>query len=288
MSHQPPTPQPPLSQSPAPHASTTQSTAAVHPLAATARGASSRLQLGRLPVALGEALAVLFPTACSGCGAADAALCAACRAALRARVHHVERDGFTAWAALEYAGPVRSVIAAYKDGGRTDAAPALAAALRHAIGAALLHGMSTRPDMPRDVHISACVDASAGVHLVSIPSSAAAWRSRGYHPVNLLIARCGLRPWAVLEGVGEAVDQVGLTRQQRALNKAGSLRSRHHLDGQSFLLVDDILTTGASIREAMRALSAAGGTVIGVAALAETPRRFGGGGGSQKTDQQKP
>ncbi|MFT2816869.1 ComF family protein [Leifsonia sp. A12D58] len=267
MSHHRPASHPPASHSSSP------------PTAAGVTTAT-RLQLSRLPVVLGDALAVLFPTACSGCGADDVVLCAACRDALRPRVHQVQRDGFTAWAALEYAGAVRSVIAAYKDGGRTDAAPALAAALRQAIGAALLHGPGTRADMP--------AGASAGVHLVSIPSSAAAWRSRGYHPVNLLIARCGLRPWTVLEGVGEAVDQVGLTREQRALNKDGSMRSRHHLEGQSFLLVDDILTTGASIREAVRALSAAGGTVIGVAALAETPRRFGGGAGSYETDHQMP
>jgi predicted amidophosphoribosyltransferase len=236
--------------------------------------ATSRLLSSRLPVVLGDALAVLFPTECSGCGEPDVALCAACRLALRPRVRRVDRDGFTAWAALEYAGASRSVIAAYKDGGRTDAAPALAAALRCAIGTALQHGVNA-------------ADGPGSVHLVTIPSSAAAWRSRGYHPVNFLIARSGLRPLAVLEGVGEAVDQVGLTRQQRATNKHGSMRSRRQLNGRKFLLVDDIVTTGASVREAIRALGAAGGTVIGVAALAETPRRFGGSPGSQETDRQK-
>ena len=251
-----------------------------HPL--VVRMATARLLSSRLPIALGDALAVVFPTACSGCGALDVALCAACRLALRPSLRTVEREGFTAWAALEYAGTSRSVIAAYKDGGRTDAAPALAAALRHAIGAALQHGVRDA-----DGAVGGAADNPTSVHLVTIPSSAAAWRSRGYHPVNLLIARCGLRPLAVLEGVGETVDQVGLTRAQRATNKHGSLRSRRRLDGQKFLLVDDIVTTGASVREATRALSAAGGTVIGVAALAETPRRFGGSAGSQETDRQK-
>ena len=234
----------------------------------------SRLLSSRLPVVLGDALAILFPTTCSGCGEPDVALCAACRLALRPSVRQIERNGFTAWAALEYAGASRSVIAAYKDGGRTDAAPALAAALRCAIGTALQHGVNA-------------AEGPASVHLVTIPSSAAAWRSRGYHPVNLLIARCGLRPLAVLEGVGEAVDQVGLSREQRAANKRGSMRSRHQLNGRNVLLVDDIVTTGASIREATRALCAAGGTVIGVAALAETPRRFGRSPGSDETHQRK-
>ena len=239
--------------------------------------ALSRLRGSRVPVALADALSVLFPTACSGCGADDVALCGTCRLALRPRVHQIEREGFVAWAALEYAGSSRSVIAAFKDGGRTDAAPALAAALRHAIAAALPHGDTSATDPT----------AAAAVHLVTIPSSAAAWRSRGYHPVNLLIARCGLRPWAVLKGAGQTVDQVGLTREQRAKNKDGSMQSRQRLDGHSFLLVDDIVTTGASIREAIRVLSAAGGQVVGVAALAETPRRYGGSVGSQETDQQK-
>ncbi|TFD55103.1 hypothetical protein E3T46_00075, partial [Cryobacterium sp. Hh11] len=91
-----------------------------------------------------DAWAALLPTSCSGCGAADRALCAACRLALLPAVHPVTRDDVRIWSALTYEGVARHVIAAYKDNGRTDAAAALAAPLRAAIVAAL----AAAPSLP--------------------------------------------------------------------------------------------------------------------------------------------
>jgi len=128
--------------------------------------------------ALLDAWAVALPTECSGCGAPDQALCAACRSALAAEAHPCLRGDAVVWAALDYSGVARRVIGAYKDGGRTDAAGALAAPLRAAVAAALT---AAPPG-----------DDGAGVHLVSVPSSRRAWRIRGYHPVDLLLGRAGL------------------------------------------------------------------------------------------------
>ena len=211
-----------------------------------------------------DAWATLLPTECSGCGAVDRALCASCRLALAPAVHAVTRDDALIWAALTYAGPARHVIAAYKDGGRTDAAAALAAPLRAAIVAALVAVPNltepNQPGSPRDIH------------LVTIPSSRLAWRVRGYHPVDALLRRAGLHSSPVLVQRAEALDQVGLGRAARASNKNNSLVARHPLDGVSVILVDDIVTTGATLLEARRAVFAAGGIVVGLAALAETRR----------------
>jgi predicted amidophosphoribosyltransferase len=207
--------------------------------------------------ALLDAWAVLAPTQCSGCGVPDRALCDACRLSLSPVVRGIERNGHTVWCGLDYAGVARRVIGAYKDGGRTDAASALAMPLRQAIIAALAAGSS----------------ASGAVHLVTIPSSRAAWRIRGYHPVELLLKRAGLRSTPALRQTGEARDQVGLERDARIRNKSGSLAATRAAQGLNCVIVDDIVTTGATLLEARRAVIAGGGTVVALAALAETRRR---------------
>jgi predicted amidophosphoribosyltransferase len=219
----------------------------------------------RLSGGIGEAMldawAVVMPTDCSGCGRPDRSLCPACRSALRPSVHRADRRGVPAWSALDYSGAVRQVIAGYKDGGRTDAAGALAASLRCAVVAAL----AAAPE--------AGGDGEPGIHLVTVPSSRLAWRQRGFHPVDLLLHRCGLKPTRVLRAVRETTDQVGLGSAERRSNKRGSLSAVRTLDGFRALVVDDILTTGATVLEARRAVLEAGGEVVGVAALAETRRR---------------
>ena len=211
----------------------------------------------RLATAGLDAWATILPTECSGCGALDRALCPSCRLALLPAVHSVTRDDALVWAALTYEGVARHVIGAYKDGGRTDAAAALAAPLRAAVVAALTAVPSVN---------------GGGIQLVTIPSSRRTWRLRGYHPVDALLKRAGLHPFAALVQHGESVDPVGLGRAARAANKGNSLVARHPLTGTRVILVDDIVTTGATLLEARRAVFAAGGTVVGLAALAETRR----------------
>jgi predicted amidophosphoribosyltransferase len=203
-----------------------------------------------------DALAVLLPVACVGCGRHDRAVCTGCRVALRAATRLVERPELgAAWAALEYSGAVASAIGAFKDGGRTDAAAALADALGAALEAALA-------GWPR-----------GSVEVCTVPSTPAAMRSRGYAPVELLLARRGIRSSRVLALARARSDQAGLDADARRVNAAGALRARQSLSGRRFLLVDDVLTTGSTLVEARRAVVSAGGSVTAIAVLAETPLR---------------
>jgi predicted amidophosphoribosyltransferase len=72
-------------------------------------------------------------------------------------------------------------------------------------------------------------------------------------------------------------DQAGLDTSSRAANVRGrfAVRRRARLTAP-VLLVDDVVTTGATLREAQRALEAAGATVLGAATVAATRRRHPG------------
>ncbi len=202
-----------------------------------------------------DALAVLLPVTCVGCSVDDRALCPACRLELvpTPQVRQLA-DGLTVTSALRYDGAVRRSVLAYKENGRTDVARALAAPLAAAIAAAAI----------------------GRVHLVAMPIGRAAYRRRGYDPVRLLLRRGGFgRPLDALAGVRRRDEQKGLDRAARAVNLAGTMSARGDIRGTRIVLVDDVVTTGATILEAARAIRAGGGEVIGAAVLAATPRLFG-------------
>ncbi len=207
-----------------------------------------------------DALAVLSPTECSGCGELDRALCSACREALEPIPVRVDLPELPVWSALDYRSVSRSVLVAFKDGGRTDASPALATALQASIAAALRATRSA---------------GNGGVRIATVPSTRAAFRRRGYRPVELLLARSGLRSDRVIRPIRRTVDQASLGAAERAVNRAGSLRADARAAGRTYLLVDDILTTGSTLREAARALRDAGARVLGAAVVARTERRHG-------------
>lgn len=203
-----------------------------------------------------DALAVLAPVDCAGCGTADRALCATCRRHLKAHVDTRRLDdGTLVFAGLAYEGVVRRTVLAFKRQGRTDVARALAAPLAAAVEAAL---STTRHD---------------AVELVTVPSARSAVRRRGYDPVALLLRKVGL-PHAsgVLVFAREHAQQKSLGREARQQNLAGTMLARRSLRGRAFIIVDDVVTTGATLQEAARAIRAAGGDVLCAAAAANTAR----------------
>lgn len=204
--------------------------------------------------ALLDAAAVLLPVRCAGCSAPDRSICAACAHALAPRSCSRSVAGLTVWSALDYDRVPRAVLLAFKDGGRVDAAPVLASALRAAVTAAR---------------------ADDRVVPVLIPSTRAAWRQRGYHPTGMVLSRSRvLVPplWRALRLARQTADQAGLSSSERERNRAGSLVASSRVEGRRCLLVDDIVTTGATLTEAARAIAAAGGIVAGAATIAQTPR----------------
>jgi len=213
------------------------------------------------------ALAVFFPVSCAGCGTPDHSLCEACRRELLPNVsRHELDDGTPVWAALPYGGVVRNVLLQFKENNRTDNAPALASLL----SASLLSASLVMAE--RNVDHTVDRVGIGPLELVCVPASAASLRRRGYNPVALLVRRAGFVCRPVLQSIGGGHVQKSLSIDQRRENRRGAFRARMMLTGRSFILIDDVMTTGATVGAAMGAIRDAGGIVVAVAVVAFTPR----------------
>ncbi|GHH76215.1 hypothetical protein GCM10018793_21330 [Streptomyces sulfonofaciens] len=205
---------------------------------------------------------LVVPSECAGCGRPRAVVCAVCARALHSspprRVHPVpEPSGLPAvYAAAPYADAVRALLLAHKERG----ALALARPLGTALAAAVRAAAGGR-------------GAAAGpVLLVPVPSAGGAVRARGHDPVRriALAAAAELRrsgtPARVLAALRQrraVADQSSLSPAQRGANVAGALGAAPGTGAVlraagRVVLVDDLVTTGATLAEAARALSAAG------------------------------
>ena len=124
--------------------------------------------------------------------------------------------------------------------------------------------------------------AAGTLTLIPVPSRSQGIRKRGFVPAELWakqIARvlkvggfASVRVLSALEFVKNVSDQRGLSVEQRHENLVGSMRLRpqlRKLEGRA-LLIDDVVTTGATIAEAARALNASSFESLGFLTFAET------------------
>jgi predicted amidophosphoribosyltransferase len=195
-------------------------------------------------VAWRDLLDLVFPAQCAACNALGSGLCIAC-APRREPIHirlptlHVTASGF-------YDGALRSAVLALKDG-RRDVADALAQRLAQFL--------------------------EAGALLVPVPTTAKRRRVRGIDGVELIARRAaqasGARVAAAL------VQRAGDT--QRGRSRAARLTAVGRfacvpgaVAAHRVILVDDVCTTGTTLRDCAAALRAAGGRVEQAVVVAVT------------------
>jgi ComF family protein len=111
--------------------------------------------------------------------------------------------------------------------------------------------------------------------IVPIPLHGKRLRMRGFNQAAVmarpLARRLGLRVDVnLLRKIQDTPSQVGLSRSQREENVRGSFSVDHggRIRGRRLILVDDVFTTGATLKEAARALKRAKASEIHVATLA--------------------
>jgi len=214
---------------------------------------------------------------CSACSQPGPVLCRGCRSALLP-------EPFPAWptptppglvlpvAAAAYDGTVRDLVLAHKERHRLALARPLGELLATAVAALLVE---VAPERVRD--------GPGQVMLVPVPSHPAVVRARRHDPLLRIarVAAAGLRREGLHACVARRLrvrsrpgDQAGLDALSRAVNVRDTLAARSPgRPGEQVVLVDDVVTTGATLREAQRALEAAGTRPLGAAIVAATRRR---------------
>ncbi|OBF03439.1 phosphoribosyltransferase [Mycobacterium sp. ACS4054] len=207
-------------------------------------------------------LDLILPLQCGGCGAPSTRWCAACARELRVTADqpHVVSPrvdpGVPVFALGRYAGARRQAILALKEHGRADLVGPLARALATGVHRLLSWGIVETP-----------------LAVVPAPTRRSAARRRGGDPVTRLARAAVAGHPAItvapaLRMRALARDSVGLGTGARERNVAGRVLLRGTRPRGEVLIIDDIVTTGATARESVRALDAAGVRVAAVLTVA--------------------
>lgn len=217
---------------------------------------------------------LLLGARCPGCGCGWWGICPRCRAALTAR-----RPGATSpdpcpvgFPRTVVAGPydrmVRGLVVAHKE----EQAWSLTGCLSEQLAASVALLLA-----------EAGVPATRPVLLIPVPSTRSAVRDRGRDATASLARGAARRLRSdrvvsvsrMLRQRGPLQDQAGLGAAARQANLSGGFRmvGRPGPDPAALVVVDDVVTTGASLTEAARVLRGAGRFVVGGACVAATVRR---------------
>ncbi|MGO9158479.1 ComF family protein [Mycobacterium sp.] len=210
-------------------------------------------------------LDLILPLECGGCGAPATRWCDTCAKELSAAaqqpvvVNPRIDPQVPVFALGRYAGARRRAILAMKERGRGDLVAPLARVLAVGVHRLLVWGMVETP-----------------LTIVPAPTRRWAARRRGGDPVTkvAMAAVAGHPEIGVVRALrmrALARDSVGLTTSARERNVAGRVLLRDEpgkLLGTEVVVVDDVVTTGATARESVRVLQSAGTRVAAVLTIA--------------------
>jgi len=200
---------------------------------------------------LDELLDALAPPSCAACDAASrSAFCASCRARLEPAGAR-SFDGVPLLTLGKYAPPLSSAIVRLKYEGRAELASSLGRLLA------------------RELSI---LELEAGTALVPVPLHPRRLAARGYNQAALLArevakARALTCEPRLLIRTRDTEHQVGKTRTARLTNPSGAFAVRK-AGPRRAVLVDDVVTTGATVKAVTRALRQGGAERIDVVSFA--------------------
>lgn len=205
---------------------------------------------------------LVFPTRCYGCNHLGISICTSCRHEWIPHYYKTKLDSHLAHSALVYTPTASKIILAAKESGIQGADELLISAIMHVINKAQLN--------------------KTYFTLVPVPSSRQSQRRRGRSFIVDLTEKIshlsGIAMKDCLQVSRRVSDQSGLTKRERSVNMQGAfcLKKGSVLRGD-LIVIDDVVTTGATLREAVRALNSQGfqaiGSVSAVTACVAQPLR---------------
>src|SRR5262249_42607454 len=182
------------------------------------------------------------------------------------------RNGFSAVrAAHTYGGPLVQALLRFKHGGRRDLGSPLGTLLSPALDASIRFVQMTR--------------GAASVLVAPVPLHRRRLRQRGYNQA-LDLARVGIRELRKSPGIAltenvqlvpdlltrqrdtPSLGTLGVTQRMAIVEGAFSVRNRAQVTGRAVVLVDDVMTTGATMSACALALKDAGADLVGAGVLA--------------------
>lgn len=194
-------------------------------------------------------LDLLLPTKCLACNRYPSALCSRCWLSLPIELQQIEKAGLIGFRLFEYRQPLSNILIAFKDRGSRRLGIRLAGIWPRAMA---------RPNVDL---------------LMAAPSNRRNFAKRGFVPAQELakvLSKAWHLPLSQLRLRPGRVDQGELRRSARLNNLKESMLAPPDVAGKRVLLLDDVVTTGATLAEMKRAIEEAGGLPIGFLCLAET------------------
>ena len=99
--------------------------------------------------------------------------------------------------------------------------------------------------------------------IISVPLHAKKKKSRGYNQSDLLaegFSNATGIPWSatILERIKHSATQTGKSKTERRNNVKGVFKAKEHIEYKNVIIIDDVLTTGATLEECIQTLKSAG------------------------------
>jgi competence protein ComFC len=216
---------------------------------------------------LGRLMEVIAPASCVGCGVIGDVVCTTCFSEISLDVREVcvgcgrnSREGRTCDACSARTKLTGVSVGAFYEGSVKEAILQLKFHRLRSAGRVAAELLARR--LPRDLPVDV---------VTSVPVAPERYRERGYNQselvARLVAPRLGL-PYRTMLGRVTSVHQMGLDRQRRLNQIAGVFFALRDVRGARVLVVDDVVTTGATLSECASTLSAAGAQLVWGAAVA--------------------